>query len=413
VKYVVLVGDGMADRPIDKLKGKTPLQAAFTPNMDKLAREGLPGIARTLPDGFPTGSDVANLNILGYDPRQFYTGRAPFEAASMGIKLREGDVAFRCNLVTLRFNMDRTKAWMEDHSGGQISSAEGRELIEAVAGELSSPGKISFYPGVSYRNIMLWRGGEDEIECTPPHDILGKEITDYLPCGKGEVFIRELMRASVGILERHPTNKKRLEQGNRPANSIWLWGQGRKPALRPFRELYGVSGAMISGVDLPKGIALSAGLKVINVPGATGYLDTNYTGKAEYALKALEDVDLVYIHVEAPDEAGHEGNLEDKIKAIENFDALVVGTVLRGIREFGGFRVLLITDHATPIAVRTHTQEPIPFVVYDNAEGGGKKKKTPPQSGIGYSELLTGLDGILRFEEAHKIMGAFIRGDFF
>lgn len=407
MKYVVLVGDGMADRPIEKLNGKTPLQAAFTPNMDKLAKEGLPGSVRTLPEGFPTGSDVANLNILGYDPAQFYTGRAPFEAASMGINLRDGDVAFRCNLVTLRFNKDRTKAWMEDHSAGQISSDEGRELIHAVASELSSSGDISFHPGVSYRNIMLWRGGEYDIECTPPHDILGREITDYLPCGKGEDFIRRLMRDSAGILERHPINKKRLAEDSKPANSIWLWGQGRKPALRPFRELYGVTGAMVSAVDLPKGIALSAGLEVINVPGATGYLDTNYAGKAEYALKALEEVDLVYIHVEAPDEAGHEGNLQDKIKAIEDFDALVVGTVLRGINEFGHFRVLLITDHATPVSVRTHTQEPVPFVVYDSAA------EKPSHSAAGYNELLLGRSGILKFEEAHKIMGAFIRGDFF
>ncbi len=404
MKYVVMIGDGMADRPRPELAGKTPLEAAFTPNMDKLAREGMVGMAHTLPDGLPTGSDVANLSILGYDPHKYYTGRAPFEAASMGLRLRPGDVAFRCNLVTLRFNEDKSRAWMEDHGAGQISSEEGRELIEDLNRDLKMDG-ISFHPGVSYRNIMLWPNGRADCDCTPPHDILGREITDFLPQGAGGEFLRALMHGSVDVLERHPINKKRMAEGKRPANSIWLWGQGMKPELPPFEKLYGLRGGMISAVDLTKGIAVSAGLSVINVPGATGYLDTNYAGKAESALRALEELDLVYIHVEAPDEASHEGNLREKIEAIERFDNLVVGTVLRGIRELGDFRLLVMPDHATPLEVRTHTQEPVPFAVYDGTERDFSRAS-------GYSEAIASVKNKIEIKDASKLMGQFIKGEF-
>jgi len=405
MKYVILIGDGMADRPLPELGGKTPLEAAFTPNMDKLAKDGVAGAASTLPEGLPTGSDVANLAILGYDPRVYYTGRAPLEAASMGIKLGPGEIAFRCNLVTLGFSPDREKAFMEDHSSGQIETETGHVLISELNKELASD-KVKFHPGVSYRNVMVWRGGELGLDCTPPHDILGKEISDYLPEGPGEEFIRDLMRDSVDILERHPANIERIRSGKRPANSIWLWGQGKKPELPSFKDLYGVQGGMISAVDLTKGLGASAGLRVINVPGATGYLNTNWTGKAEYALRALEEgLDFVYVHVEAPDEASHEGNLNEKIEAIERFDNLVVGTVLRGIKEFGEYRILVMPDHATPLAVRTHTRDIVPFAVYDG---------TPGQRGApsGYNEKISELAGALKITEAHTLMGRFLKGEF-
>ena len=406
----------MADRPLSALGGKTPLQAAFTPNMDKLAREGAVGEAKTLPEGLPTGSDVANLGILGYDPARYYTGRAPLEAASMGLRLKSGDVAFRCNFVTLKFNKDRTRAFMEDHSAGQLTSEEGRMLMKDLNRELGSE-RVKFYPGVSYRNLMLYSGGNSSggkkvsmdmsspapgsLECTPPHDILGREISGYLPQGAGEDIIRKLMLASVDILERHSVNRKRVAAGKRPANSIWLWGQGGKPELPPFGRLYGLKGAMVSAVDLAKGLAISAGLKVVEVPGATGYLDTNYAGKAEYALRALDDADFVYIHVEAPDETSHEGSIENKIKAIEDFDALVVGGIMRGMPEFGRFRVLLMPDHATPIELRTHAKDPVPFAIYDSAE------KAAPVNADRYDESILKLSGILKLP-AHEIMKFFL-----
>jgi 2,3-bisphosphoglycerate-independent phosphoglycerate mutase len=410
MKYVVLIGDGMADRPLAELGGKTPLEAALTPNMDKLAREGIPGAISTLPEGLPTGSDVANLAILGYDPQVYYTGRAPFEAISMGIELKPGDIAFRCNLVTLTFDRDKTKAYMEDHSAGQLETETGHELIKLLNKELAT-NKIKFYPGVSYRNVMIWSGGpaselgKADLDCTPPHDILGKGIGDYLPEGPGEDVIRDLMRASQDILERHPINRERAKKGKRPANSIWLWGQGKKPELPPFREIYGLDGGMISAVDLTKGLGAAAGLKVIDVPGATGYLNTNWTGKAEYALRALESgLDFIYVHLEAPDEAGHEGNLKEKIEAIERFDNLVVGAVLRGIEEFGEYRILVMPDHATPLEVRTHTRDIIPFAVYDG---------TPRHRGAanGYNEKISGLAGVLRIEKGHTLMGRFLKGE--
>ncbi|MCG2708831.1 MAG: cofactor-independent phosphoglycerate mutase, partial [Thermodesulfovibrionales bacterium] len=365
MKYVVIIGDGMADRPLNELGGKTPLQAAFTPNMDKLACEGIIGRVRTIPEGFHPGSDVANLSVLGYDPRKFYTGRASLEAASIGVDIKDTDVAYRCNLVTLKFNKDKTQAIMEDYSGGHISTEEAGILINDINKELGAS-QIKFYRGVSYRHLMVWSDGKAEAECTPPHDIMGRDISDYLPVGSGEETLRELMVDSMDVLESHYINKERINKGKNPANSIWLWGQGKKPTLSKFRDKYSVEGAMISAVDLTKGLGIYAGFKILQVPGVTGWLDTNYVGKAEAALIALKEVDFVYIHVEAPDEAGHSGNYKDKIKAIEDFDALVVGTVMRGIKSFDEFRILLMPDHPTPIELRTHTDEPVPFVIYDS-----------------------------------------------
>ncbi len=402
VKYIVIIGDGMADRPLKELGGKTSLQAAFTPNMDKLAYEGTIGRVRTVPEGLYPGSDVANLSILGYDPKKFYTGRAPLEAASIGVDLKDDDIAYRCNLVTLKFNKDKTIAIMEDYSSGHISTEEAGILIKDVDKELSTPA-IKFYNGVSYRHLMVWSGGEPDVECAPPHDIIGKEISDYLPVGSGEEVLRGLMLDSVDILESHEINKERISQGKNPANSIWLWGQGKKPRLSKFKEKYSIDGAMVSAVDLTKGLGIYAGFEILQVPGVTGWLDTNYVGKAEASLKALERVDFVYIHVEAPDEAGHSGNYKDKIKAIEDFDALVVGTVMRGIRPFEECRILLMPDHPTPIEVRTHTDEPVPFVIFDN----GHKRKN---EGAAFDESILQRKDIVIIEEGYKLMDYFIKG---
>ena len=402
MKYVVLIGDGMADWPIRELGGKTPLQAAFTPNMDKLAREGQRGVVNTIPEGFSPGSDVANLGIMGYDPAKYYTGRAPLEAASMGVELNDKDVAYRCNLVTLKFNREKTKAFMEDYSAGHISSADAKSLVEFLGREMDVK-EVVFHPGVSYRHLMIWKGGRAGAECTPPHDIIGKEITDYLPLGSGGEFLRDLMRDSVDVLELHEINRQRLDMGKNPANSIWLWGQGRKPSLPSFKEKYGVDGALVSAVDLARGLGLYIGLEILQVPGITGYLDTNYAGKAEHSLEALERVDFVYVHVEAPDEAGHSGNYEDKIKAIEDFDALVVGTMLRGLKEFEEYRVLLMPDHATPIEVRTHTTEPVPFIIFDS-------RSVRDNTDASYSEEILDLEDALRITRGHDLMEYFIKG---
>ncbi len=403
MKYVVIIGDGMADRPIKELEGKTPLQKAFTPNMDRLVQEGIVGKVRTIPQGFYPGSDVANLSILGYNPLEFYTGRAPLEAASIGIKLKEDDVPFRCNLVTLKYDKYKKKAIMEDYSSGHITTGEARELIYEINNKLGTK-DIRFYPGVSYRHLMVWAGGSVNIECIPPHDIIGKDIADYLPVGGGEDVIRKIMFKSTDVLERHPINRERLRKGEKPANSIWLWGQGKKPSFPTFRQKYSIDGALVSAVDLTRGIGIYAGFEILDVPGITGYLDTNYLGKAEESLKALKRVDLSYIHVEAPDEAGHSGNYRDKIKAIEDFDALVVGTVIRGLEKFKEYRVLLMPDHATPVEIRTHTDEAVPFVIFDS-------RHKIRNEGATFDETLLERQDIINFGEGYKLMDYFIKGE--
>ena len=403
MKYIVIIGDGMADRPLKELDGKTPLQKALTPNMDRLAREGVIGSVRTIPRGMHPGSDVANLSILGYDPRLFYSGRAPLEAASMGVELDEGDVAYRCNLVTLKYDKQMRRAIMEDYSSGHISTGEAAILMEEINRGLGTE-TIRFYPGVSYRHLMVRRNGALDLECVPPHDILGKEIAEYLPTGEGEGVIRDIMMRSVGLLAGHPVNRKRTEEGKKPATSIWLWGQGRKPKMPTFREKYSLDGALVSAVDLTKGLGVCAGFEILEVPGVTGYIDTNYTGKAEYSLNALEKVDFVYIHVEAPDEAGHSGNWKDKIRAIEDFDSLVVGAVVKGAEVFGEYRVLLMPDHPTPIEARTHTDEPVPFVIYDS-----RTKRV--NEGAMFDEFLRDRKEAMVVEEGYKLMDYFIKGE--
>ncbi|MEW6109114.1 MAG: cofactor-independent phosphoglycerate mutase [Nitrospirota bacterium] len=403
MKYIVIIGDGMADRRLKALNGRTPLQEAFTPNMDKLASEGILGSVRTIPEGMHPGSDVANLSILGYDPLEFYSGRAPLEAASIGVKLKKDDVAYRCNLVTLKYNRNKTRAIMEDYSSGHITTDEARKLIEDVNENLGTD-LIKFYPGVSYRHLMVWSKGLKDIECVPPHDIIGKDIMDYLPVGKGDDVLRNLMMDSVNILESHPINRNRVREGKNPGNSIWLWGQGRKPKLPAFKQKYSIEGALVSAVDLTRGLGIFAGFKILDVPGITGYLDTNYKGKAEASLRALKKVDFVYIHVEAPDEAGHSGNYIDKIKAIEDFDALVVGTVIEGVKKFDECRILVMPDHPTPVDLRTHTDEPVPFVIFDSRKRLKNRK-------VKFNEDILKRKGLLSFEKGFKLMDYFIKGE--
>jgi 2,3-bisphosphoglycerate-independent phosphoglycerate mutase len=407
MKYIILLGDGMADRPRADLGGRTCLQAAKTPNLDQLASAGQVGMVSTVPDGYAPGSDVANLSVLGYDPRKYYTGRSPLEAASIGIFLGPDDVAFRCNLVTLRVTGGGSAAGrrrtllMEDFSAGHISTIEARTLMEEIGGKLGTE-HIRFYPGVSYRHLMVWKGGKDRIDCTPPHDIQDKDIQDYLPRGEGDDIINELMVASFDILTNHPVNKGRLEAGKRAANSIWLWGQGRRPSMPTFREKYGLEGAVISAVDLTKGLGVYAGFEVITVPGATGWIDTNYVGKAEHALFALKSKDIVYLHVEAPDEAGHTGDVKNKIKAIEDFDEFIVGNVVHGMKQFDEYRILALPDHPTPLEIRTHSADPVPFVLYDSTS----ERKGGP---VTYDERIADRSDALIFKEGYKLMDYFLK----
>jgi 2,3-bisphosphoglycerate-independent phosphoglycerate mutase len=398
----------MADRPHAQLGGKTCLQAAKTPNLDQLATLGEVGMVHTVPEGFPPGSDVANLSVMGYDPRKYFTGRSPLEAASIGVELAPDDIAFRCNLVTLRIISSKSsaagtgrRAIMEDFSAGHITTQEARLLIEEIDSKLGND-RIRFYPGVSYRHLMVWKGGKDKIECTPPHDIQDKDIQDYLPCGEGDNIIRELMESSLDLLPGHPVNKARQESGKRQANSIWLWGQGRRPTMPTFREKYGLEGSMISAVDLTKGLGIYAGFDVVNVPGATGWIDTNYVGKAEHALWALKTKDIVYLHVEAPDEAGHTGDLKNKIKAIEDFDEFVVGNIVHGMKQFDEYRILALPDHPTPVELRTHSADPVPFVIYDNT----KERTGGP---VTYDETIADRKDALVFKDGYTLMDHFLQ----
>lgn len=363
MKYLVLLGDGMADEPLPELDGKTPLEVAVTPNMDRLSRRGQVGLAATVPDGFPPGSDVANLSVFGYNPQDCYTGRSPLEAASMGVDLAPEDVAFRLNFVWLEAHYG--KLYMGDFSAGHISTEEAAQLIDTLQQELGGD-EFNFYPGVSYRHLMVWKNGKDRLSFTPPHDISTKSIEDYLPQGDGAARLLELTNSAQMLLIDHPVNNRRVAMKEIPANSIWLWGHGRKPAMETYQQRYGLTGAVISAVDLIRGIGVNAGLDIIEVPGATGYIDTNYKGKADYAIEALKSRDFLYLHVEAPDEAAHGGMLKEKIEAIENFDRLVVGTICDRLAEVGDCRILITPDHPTPVAKRTHTRDPVPFILYDS-----------------------------------------------
>ena len=396
MKYIILLGDGMPDYPIDELGGKTPLEYAKTPNMDFIAKNGTVGCVKTIPDGFPPGSDVSNLSILGYDPAKYYTGRAPLEAASIGVKLSPTDVAFRCNLVTLK--PTDSELIMEDFSAGHISTEEAKELISAIDKKLGTE-EIKFYPGVSYRHLMVWKNGSNNLKLAPPHDISGKNIKSYIPQGDRANILTELMNSSQMVLSNHKINKERKNNGKNPANSIWLWGHGKAPTMPTLKERFNLTGSIIAAVDLMKGIGIYAGLTPIDVPGATGYIDTNYEGKADYALKELENKDFVYLHVEAPDEAAHNGSLKNKIKAIEDFDKRVVGRILEGIKKFKEYRILVVSDHPSPISIKTHSAENVPFAIYPQKGGNGASN---------FNEKIVGNPSI-KFEKGHELIEFFIK----
>jgi len=389
----------MADYPLEVLGGKTPLQAAHTPNMDWLAQRGVYGIAHVIPDGFPPGSDVGNMSIMGYDPAVYHTGRSPLEAASMGVKLGPKDIAFRCNLVTLRGSAEETT--MEDFTSGHITTEEAREIIQDVQKKLGGDG-IEFFPGVSYRHLMVWRDGKEKMETTPPHDITDRKTSGYMPKGDGAELLLQLMAASQPVLANHPINRERQTAGKRQATTIWLWGQGRAPQLPPLTKRFGITGGVISAVDIIHGLGVYAGLERIEVPGITGFLDTNYVGKGEYGVRSLEKNDFVFIHVEAPDEAGHMGDVKAKIQALEDFDEKVVGTVLKGMGQRKDFRILLMPDHPTAIALKTHVSDPVPFVLYAAAE--------PRDNGaVGYNEVDAVKTGVVA-KQAYRLMESLIEG---
>ena len=398
MKYLLLVGDGMADYPLEELGGKTPLEAAKIPNMDFIAQNGRSGMVSTVPNGFSPASDVANLSIIGYDPAKYYSGRGPLEAANMGIRLGPDDIAFRCNLVTV----DNGK--MADYSAGHISSGEASTLIKFLDKKLGSE-KVRFYPGVSYRHLVIVRDGSlkellRKAECVPPHDITGMPVREHFPVGEGANFLTKLMEDSRTLLEGHEVNHVRIDLRENPANMIWLWGQGVDANMPKFKEKYGVEGSVISAVDLIKGIGKLIGLNVINVPGATGYYDTNYQGKAKYAIESLKERDFVFVHVEAPDEAGHNGDIRAKIAAIENFDRFIVGTILEKTKKMKDFRVMVLPDHSTPISMRTHTAEPVPFAVYG--------KGVEPNNAAGYSEAAAKATGVV-VASGHDLMQYFMK----
>jgi 2,3-bisphosphoglycerate-independent phosphoglycerate mutase len=360
MKYIILLADGMGDLPVDELGGMTPLEAAKTPNMDHLFSKSLAGMVSPLCKGFPLGSDIGNMTILGNNPNEHYTGRAPMEAANLGIDLGPKDVAFRCNLVYVKGGV------MMDYSSGHISTEEAKTLIKMLGKKLGTD-DVKFYPGKSYRHIVVMKGGEN-IKATPPHDITNQPIEGHLPTGVRADKLIQLMQDSQLLLDGHEVNMQRRADGKNPANMIWLWGQGKKLDLPQLKDKYGLKGAVISAVDLVNGIGVSMGLEVINVPGATGYTDTNYAGKADYALKALKKKDFIYVHVEATDETGHNRDIKGKIGAIEKFDSEVVSRIVDGMKNFKDYRIMITSDHATPVKIGTHTADPVPFMIYDTAK---------------------------------------------
>ncbi len=402
IKYIILLGDGMADEPIEALGGRTPLEAAHTPNMDRIAAGGIAGIVRSIPEGFEPGSDVANLSIMGFDPAGYYTGRAPIEAASLGIELAPSDIAYRMNLVTLSGREGPAgRRMMVDYSAGHIPDADSHPLVESLERGLGSH-EFRMYPGKSYRHILVWRNGNKDIATTPPHDITGREIGTYLPHGNGAGRLLSLMREGERVLADHPVNRRRIAGGKRPATSPWFWGQGNRPALVAFKERWGIPGAVISAVDLIQGLGVLSGLEVITVPGATGWIDTNYAGKVAAALEAFrQGTDFVYLHVEAPDEAGHSGEAAVKVRAIEEFDSQVVGPILAGMTALPRWRCMVLPDHPTPIGTRTHSSTPVPFA----AAGPGLSKG----GAAGFSEAACRKTGLF-VSEGHALIGRFLTG---
>ena len=401
MKYVLILGDGMADYPIEELGGRTPIEAAETPFLDMLAEKSEQGLAKTVPDGMKPGSDTANLSVMGYDTKKCYTGRSPLEAASIGIPLKDDDVTFRTNLVTLSDEENYEDKTMLDYSSGEITTAESTELMKAIAAELDTD-VIKFYPGISYRHICVWSGGSTNVDLTPAHAISDKKIAAYLPKGDGADKLLEMMKASERILKDHPVNKSRIERGLNPATSIWPWGEGTRPTVGSFYEKYGLKGTMISAVDLLKGIAKCAGMESIDVPGATGNCETNWDGKAQAALDAiLRGSDFVYIHMEAPDEMGHQGKPDKKKLAVETIDKKVVKFLKDELEARGiEYRMLIMPDHPTPIKLKDHVSDPVPYVIYDS-------RKTDGGSGLTYTEENGKKTGIY-IEKGYTLMDKFL-----
>lgn len=368
MKYIVILADGMADYPLEELGGKTPMEAAYKPNMDSLYKLSESGLVKNVPSNLPPGSDVANLSAMGYDPQKFYTGRSPLEAVSIGIDLKDTDMVFRCNVVTLTETEENYEdKTIVDHSADEITTAEARELIEYVAEKMGND-YLKFYPGVSYRHALVWDKGPDSFDLTPPHDILEKKIGEYIPKDGNGKILGDMMKASYELLNNHPINIDRAKRGLNKANSIWIWGEGRKPALESFEKIHGIKGSVISAVDLIKGIGICASLTSIDVEGATGNIHTNFDGKAKACVDALlSGDDYCFVHMEAPDECGHRHEIENKVKSIELIDEKVVGYIVRELKAKGiDFRMLILPDHPTPLALRTHTRDAVPYMIYDS-----------------------------------------------
>lgn len=396
MKYLILVGDGMGDYPLDELGGRTPLEAAKTPAMDRLCGAGELLLTRTVPEGFPPGSDVANLSLIGYDPKRYYTGRAPLEAASMGISLTSEEIAYRCNLVTL----DRSsteKLTMVDFSAGHISSEEAAELMQALE-EQCGGDVFHFYPGVSYRHLLVYCGKPNSFSTVPPHDHIGQDISSHYQAYSQQSDWQTLLSNAEVILAEHPVNQHRLNQGLPPANGIWPWGEGTTPTMPSLSERFGITGSMISAVDLLKGIGVFAGLDIINVPGATGFIDTNYEGKAQAALQALKKQDFVFVHLEAPDESGHQGSIKNKLRAIEDFDEKIVARITTElINKNVAFRAVITMDHFTPIALRTHTTDAVPTILFDST-------MDQPGSNLPFCERVTRENRIEILAQGHTLI---------
>lgn len=400
MKYAVILGDGMADWPVEELGGKTPLEAAKHPAMDKLSQAGTFGFVKTIPDGMKPGSDTANLAVFGYDPRKYYTGRSPLEAMSLGIDLEQSDVAYRCNLVTLTGGNSLAESVMTDYSAGEISTEEAAELIAYLNEQIQDEGVV-LYPGFSYRHCLVMKQAETGAELTPPHDISGQSVEGKLPQGTNSELLMRWMERAFQLLGDHPINRARLQAGKNPANAIWFWGEGRRPQLSPFVEKTGLNGAVISAVDLIQGIGKCAGMEVIKVKGATGTFETNFSGKAQAAIDALSrGIDYVYIHLEAPDECGHHGQLKEKIFSIEQIDEKVLTPVWKHLEASGeDYRILLLPDHPTPLKIRTHSAEPVPFTLFK--KGDSEKKlvryceKDAAQTGVSLDEGFRLIDKML------------------
>ena len=400
MKYLLVLGDGMADYPIESIGNKTPLEVANKPEMDYLAKNGRIGMVKTVPNGYKPGSDVANLGALGYDATKCYTGRSPLEALSIGIKMEDDDIALRTNLVTLSNDKNYEDKTMIDYSSGEITTPESRELMKYINEKLGSD-KFVFYGGVSYRHcLIIKRDKPEDMSLTPPHDITGKKITTFLPKGHLSSDLEQLMCRSYDLLMEHPINKSRIERGLNPANSIWFWGQGTKPAIENFKERYGKNGGMVSAVDLLKGIAIGAGMKSVDVEGATGNLDTNFDGKAQAAIDLFkEGRDFVFVHLEAPDECGHHGDLEGKIKSIELIDEKILKPIHHYLKDSGDdYAILVMPDHRTPISILTHSSEPVPFVMYSSKEKLGSNEA--------YNEKLAEASG-LYFDKCWDLTNSF------